>query len=51
MALVSDAFQQDWSNEKNYAFPLFCLIMRSLGKLRVEAEGGGELILVPQCGT
>ena len=29
-AIASDALQQDWSHEKNYAFPPFCLIMRSL---------------------
>lgn len=34
MALASDALQQDWSHERNYAFPPFCLIMRSLAKLR-----------------
>ena len=43
MAIASDALQQDWSKEKNYAFPPFCLIMRSLAKLR---EQGAELILV-----
>ncbi len=43
MALASDALQQDWSNGRNYAFLLFCLIMRSLAKLR---ELGGELVLV-----
>ena len=45
LALASDALQQDWSNERNYAFPPFCLIMRSLAKLR---EQGGELVLVTQ---
>ena len=35
--------QQDWSHEKSYAFPPFCLIMRSLAKLRAQ---GAELILV-----
>ena len=43
LALASDALQQDRSNERNYAFPPFCLIMRSLAKLR---EQGGELVLV-----
>ena len=43
MALATDAFQQNWSAERNYAFPPFCLIMSSLAKLRAE---GGELILV-----
>ena len=43
MALASDALQQDWSNERNYAFPPFCLIMRCLAKLR---DLGGELVLV-----
>ena len=43
MALATDAFQQNWSNGRNYAFPTFCLIMRCLAKLRAE---GGELILV-----
>ena len=43
LALEVDALQQDWSKEKNYAFPPFCLIMRVLAKLR---EQGGELILV-----
>ena len=42
-ALATDALQQDWSNERNYAFPPFFLIMRSLAKLR---ELGGELVLV-----
>ena len=42
-ALATDALQQDWSNERNYAFPPFCLIMRSLAMLR---ELGGELVLV-----
>jgi hypothetical protein len=31
-----------WSHEKSYAFPPFCLIMRSLAKLRAQ---GAELIL------
>ena len=43
MALASDALQQDWSTGRNYAFPPFCLIIRTLAKLR---EKGGELILV-----
>ena len=43
MALASGALQKDGSNERNYAFPPFCLIMRSLAKLR---ELGGELVLV-----
>ena len=43
MALATDAFQQNWSTGRNYAFPPFCLIMRFLAKLRAE---GGELILV-----
>jgi hypothetical protein len=43
MAIAFDALQQDWSKGRNYAFPPFCLIMRSLAKLR---EQGGELILV-----
>ena len=43
MALAVDALQQDWSKEKNYAFPPFCLIMGVLAKLR---EFGGKLILV-----
>ena len=43
MALTVDALQQDWSKEKNYAFPPFCLIMGVLAKLR---EFSGELILV-----
>ena len=38
-ALATEALQQDWSKERNYAFPPFCLIMRSLAKLR---ELGGE---------
>ena len=43
MALASDALQQDWSDGRNYAFPPFCLIMRSQAKLR---ELGEELVLV-----
>ena len=43
IALATDAFQQNWSTGRNYAFPPFCLIMRCLAKLRAE---GGELILV-----
>ena len=43
MALAVDALQQDWSKEKNYAFPPFCLITRVLAKSR---EFGGELILI-----
>ena len=43
LTLALDALQQNWSNERNYAFPPFCLIMRSLAKLR---EQGGELVLV-----
>ena len=42
-ALASDTLQQDWSTKRNYAFPPFCLIMRSLAKLR---EKGGELIMI-----
>lgn len=33
-APATDALQQDSSNERDYAFPPFCLIMRSLAKLR-----------------
>ena len=42
-AIASDALQKDWSHEKSYAFPPFCLKMRSLAKLRAQ---GAELILV-----
>ena len=37
---ASDALQQDWSHENMYAFPPFCLIMRSLARAQ-----GAELIL------
>ena len=41
--LASDAFQQAWNTGRNYAFPPFCLIMKTLAKLR---EEGGNLILI-----
>ena len=41
--LASDAFQQAWTTGRNYAFPPFCLIMKTLAKLR---EEGGNLILI-----
>ena len=41
--LASDAFQQAWNTWRNYAFPPFCLIMKTLAKLR---EEGGNLILI-----
>ena len=34
--LASDAFQQAWNTGRNYAFPPFCLIMKTLAKLREE---------------
>ena len=37
--LASDAFQQAWNTGRNYAFPPFCLIMKTLAKLR---EGGWQ---------
>jgi hypothetical protein len=43
MALATDALLQNWSVGRLYAFPPFCLIMRSLAKLR---EEGGELLIV-----
>ena len=41
--LASDAFQQAWNTGRNYAFLSFCLIMKTLAKLR---EEGGNLILI-----
>jgi hypothetical protein len=46
-AIALDVLQQDWSYEKSYAFPPFCLIMWSLAKLRAQ---GAELILVTPLG-
>ena len=43
LAIATDALLQDWSRGRNYAFPPFCLIMRSLAKLQ---GAGGELILI-----
>lgn len=41
--LATDAFQQAWSMGRHYAFPPFCLIMKTLAKIR---EEGGDLILI-----
>ena len=43
LAIATDPLLQDWSRGRNYAFPPFCLIMRSLAKLQ---GAGGELILI-----
>ena len=43
LAIATDALLQDWFRGRHYAFPPFCLIMRSLAKLQ---GAGGELILV-----
>ena len=43
LSIATDALLQDWSRGRNYAFPPFWLIMRSLAKLQ---GAGGELILI-----
>lgn len=43
--LASDAFQQMWNTGRHYAFPPFCLIMKTLAKLR--EEGGNLLLITP----
>ena len=43
LSIATDALLQDWSRGRNYAFPPFCLIMRSLAKLQ---GADGELILI-----
>ena len=42
-SLASDAFHQNWDQARNYAFPPFCLVMKTLAKIR---EEGGELVLI-----
>ena len=42
-SLASDAFHQNWGQARNYVFSPFCLIMKTLAKIR---EEGGELVLI-----
>ena len=44
-SLASDAFHQNWGQARNYHFPPFCLIMKTLAK--IWGEGGEPVLITP----